>query len=128
MTVGPLSTITMPTPCRRWRGHNCALAIGDPRGLDALDLGCGTGRHSLWLAEAGANVTAIDFSEGMLAEARRKPGRMRSDFSSHDLHRPLPFADAAFDLAVSGLVLEHLSDLVTLFRKLTACSVGAGDS
>jgi malonyl-CoA O-methyltransferase len=46
-------------------------AVGDVRGLNILDLGCGTGRHSLWLAAAGATVTAVDFSEGMLAEARR---------------------------------------------------------
>src|SRR5437867_12334698 len=49
-------------------------AIGDPRGLKTLDLGCGTGRHSLWLSAAGAAVTAVDFSEGMLSEAQRKPG------------------------------------------------------
>ena len=49
-------------------------ALGDVRGLAVLDLGCGTGRHALWLAEAGATVTAVDFSEGMLSEARRKPG------------------------------------------------------
>src|SRR5512138_2446452 len=47
-------------------------AVGDPRGSRALDLGCGTGRHALWLAAAGASVTAVDFSEGMLGEARRK--------------------------------------------------------
>ena len=27
-------------------------AIGDPHGLDVLDLGCGTGRHALWLVRA----------------------------------------------------------------------------
>ena len=48
--------------------------LGDVRGQQALDLGCGTGRHALWLAAAGATVTAVDFSPGMLAEAQRKPG------------------------------------------------------
>ena len=41
-------------------------ALGPVDGLDVLDLGCGTGRHALWLAGAGARVTAVDFSEGML--------------------------------------------------------------
>jgi malonyl-CoA O-methyltransferase len=36
-------------------------AIGDVRGLTVLDLGCGTGRHALWLAASGAAVTALDF-------------------------------------------------------------------
>ncbi len=86
-------------------------AVGDPGGLEALDLGCGTGRHALWLASAGARVTAVDFSEGMLVRARGKPDAGRVRFLAHDLYRPLPFADGTFDLVVSGLVLEHLRAL-----------------
>lgn len=37
----------------------------------ALDLACGAGRHARWLAERGWQVTAVDFSEVALAEARR---------------------------------------------------------
>ncbi|VTR95494.1 methyltransferase type 11 : Methylase involved in ubiquinone/menaquinone biosynthesis OS=Singulisphaera acidiphila (strain ATCC BAA-1392 / DSM 18658 / VKM B-2454 / MOB10) GN=Sinac_0703 PE=4 SV=1: Methyltransf_11 [Gemmata massiliana] len=91
-------------------------AVGEVRGLRVLDLGCGTGRHSLWLAEHGAVVTAVDFSEGMLAEARRKPGAETVTFIAHDLHTPLPFT-AEFDLVVSGLVLEHLRDLNHFFAE-----------
>ncbi len=90
-------------------------AIGQVRGQAVLDLGCGTGRHTMWLASAGARVTAVDFSEGMLAEARRKPEATGVQFVVHDLHRPLPFPDGAFDLVVSGLVLEHLRDLGRFF-------------
>ncbi|MBX3362555.1 MAG: methyltransferase domain-containing protein [Phycisphaeraceae bacterium] len=39
--------------------------------MHALDLGCGTGRHALWLAAEGATVTALDFSDGMLDQARK---------------------------------------------------------
>jgi ubiquinone/menaquinone biosynthesis C-methylase UbiE len=92
-------------------------AIGDPRGLRALDLGCGTGRHSLWLAAAGAEVTALDFSEGMLEIARAKPGAERVRFVQHDLHTPLLFADNEFDLVVSGLILEHLRELDGFFAE-----------
>src|SRR5689334_7313819 len=68
-------------------------AVGDVGGLEVLDLGCGTGRHALWLAAAGARVTAVDFSEGMLAEAIEKPGAEQVRWVAHDLHTPLPFAD-----------------------------------
>jgi ubiquinone/menaquinone biosynthesis C-methylase UbiE len=90
-------------------------ALGAVSGLDALDLGCGTGRHSLWLAGAGARVSAVDFSEGMLGEARRKPGAESVRFLVHDLQQALPFDRASFDRVVSGLVLEHLPDLGFVF-------------
>jgi SAM-dependent methyltransferase len=82
-----------------------------------LDLGCGTGRHALWLAAAGARVTALDFSPGMLEEARRKPGAEGVSFRVHDLHEPLPFPAASFDRVVSGLVLEHLRELRGFFAE-----------
>ena len=92
-------------------------ALGDVCGCSVLDLGCGTGRHALWLAEAGAHVTAIDFSEDMLAVARSKPGADGVDFIVHDLHERLPFGSGAFDIVVSGLVLEHLRDLPAFFSE-----------
>jgi malonyl-CoA O-methyltransferase len=93
-------------------------ALGEVRGRDVLDLGCGTGRHALWLATAGAHVDAVDFSEGMLAEARRKSGAEAIRFHRHDLHRPLPFANESFDVTVSGLVLEHLRELDPFFAEI----------
>jgi malonyl-CoA O-methyltransferase len=92
-----------------------ASVLPDVRGLDVIDLGCGTGRHAARLAAAGARVTAVDFSEGMLAEARTRPGAESIRFVVHDLHAPLPFPDASFDTAVSGLVVEHLADLPAFF-------------
>lgn len=92
-------------------------ALGDATGLAVLDMGCGTGRHALWLASQGAIVTAIDFSEGMLAEARQKPCADQVKFLQHDLHKPLPFDDQQFDVVVSGLVLEHIHDLGSLFAE-----------
>jgi malonyl-CoA O-methyltransferase len=101
-------------------------AVGDPRGLAVLDLGCGTGRHALWLAAAGAMVTAVDFSEGMLAEARRKPGADQVHWLCHDIHSPLPFAAGEFDLVVNGLVLEHMRELGGVFAEMRRVLKPAG--
>lgn len=104
-------------PLQALEGPAVQSAIGNPCGLTAVDLGCGTGRHALWLAGAGATVTALDFSAGMLAEARRKPGADKVRWLAHDLHLALPLPDQSFDLAVSGLVLEHLRRLEPFFHE-----------
>lgn len=92
-------------------------ALGKVHGLNVLDMGCGTGRHALWCAEQGANVTAVDFSAGMLAAAREKPFANRVSFLQLDLHESLPFEKAQFDVVVSGLVVEHIRDLPMFFRE-----------
>lgn len=96
-------------------------ALENVQGLDVLDMGCGTGRHALWCVEQGANVTAVDFSAGMLAAAREKPFACQVNFLQLDLHERLPFANAQFDVVVSGLVLEHIRDLGKFFGE--ACRV-----
>ena len=100
-------------------------ALGPVAGLEVLDLGCGTGRHALRMAREGARVAAregarvaaLDFSEGMLDQARAKEGADRVQWRRHDLATPLPFEAGTFDRVVSGLVLEHLADLDGLFRE-----------
>ena len=91
--------------------------LGDTAGLDVVDLGCGTGRHALRLAAAGARVTALDFSDGMLAKAREKPAWKMVRFIEHDLHESLPVPDGAFDRVLCCLVLEHIAELNGLFRE-----------
>lgn len=43
-----------------------------PPGSSILDIGCGAGRHSIELAEAGYSVTGVDISSRMLKEARKR--------------------------------------------------------
>jgi malonyl-CoA O-methyltransferase len=95
-----------------------ARVLGEVAGLAVLDVGCGTGRHALGLAAAGARVTAVDFSAGMLARARGKPGADRVVWCQHDLARPLPFADQSFDRVVCALVVDHVADLAGFFAAL----------
>ena len=81
-----------------------AALLGNVRGLAIADVGCGTGRHALRLAEAGAAVTALDFSPRMLEQAKDKPGAANIHFIPHDLAAPLPLSDRSFDLALCCLV------------------------
>ena len=61
-------------------------ACGDVAGLTVLDLGCDTGRHTQWLGSSDATITAVDFSEEMLAKARCKVATDTVRFLIHDLH------------------------------------------
>jgi SAM-dependent methyltransferase len=65
-----------------------------------LDIGCGTGRHSIELARRGYTVTGIDLSDSQLNGAKEKAARLglTVDFQKHDA-RELPFVNE-FDLAL----------------------------
>ena len=65
-----------------------------------LDVGCGTGRHSVELTKRGYNVTGIDLSESQLKRAREKASEnnLKINFLLHDA-RDLPFKDE-FDVAI----------------------------
>lgn len=97
--------------------------IGDVAGLTVADVGCGTARHAIRLAAAGARVTALDFSPRMLEAARAKPGAARVRFVLHDVATRLPLEDGAADRVLCCLVMEHVADLTALFRELgRACA------
>ena len=92
--------------------------LGDVRGQRVLDLGCGTGRHTAWLVEAGAAVTAVDFSTGMLQQARSRCSAEPSPSFSTISTSHCRFAMGSFDCVVSALVLEHIRELDPFFREI----------
>ena len=65
-----------------------------------IDVGCGTGRHSIELSKRGYNITGIDLSESQLTRAKEKAKQLnlKIDFQQHDA-RNLPFNDE-FDVAI----------------------------
>ncbi|MEO1696385.1 MAG: class I SAM-dependent methyltransferase [Planctomycetota bacterium] len=92
--------------------------VGDVCGVELLDLACGTGRHALHFAAEGARTTGVDFSSGMLSVARERDVESRVRWLQHDLHRPLPFADASFGRVVHALALDHMKAPLDLLREM----------
>lgn len=76
--------------------------LPEVRGLDVIELGCGTGYVSSWLARRGARVVGIDNSIEQLATARRFQREFGVDFPLiHADAENAPLASVAFDLAIS---------------------------
>jgi SAM-dependent methyltransferase len=86
------------------------LAVEDLVAVRALDVGTGTGVAALALAEwfPDADVTGVDLSPAMVAEAERKGGRAR--FQVADASR-LPFADESFDLVTLMNAIPFFDEL-----------------
>ena len=84
---------------------------GTPEGLRVLDIGTGPGFYAIILAERGYRVTAVDFSENMLAEARHNAGELahRIDFRQMDAQN-LTFPDGSFDAIVTRNLTWNLTD------------------
>jgi ubiquinone/menaquinone biosynthesis C-methylase UbiE len=85
------------------RGILGALPVGV-----ALDVACGTGRHTAYLVGRGHAVIGVDASAEMLGVAR--PKVPAAEFHEADLHE-LPLADASVDVVVCALSLVHVPDL-----------------
>jgi SAM-dependent methyltransferase len=93
--------------------------LGVPKGKRWLDVGCGTGALAQTVLERAApeEVLGIDPSEGFLANARRYVTDPRARFETADA-QSLPVTDAAFDAAVSGLVLNFVPDQAKAAREM----------
>lgn len=74
--------------------------IGRDKSVKIIDIGCGTGRHSIELTKRGYHVTGIDLSENQIGRAREKAQEagVTIDFQIQDA-RNLTF-EGEFDLAI----------------------------
>jgi len=78
------------------------LLPDDLAGKDAIELGCGTGYVSAWLARRGARVTGLDNSPRQLETARRLQAEHGLDFPLIlGFAEQVPLPDASFDLVIS---------------------------
>jgi ubiquinone/menaquinone biosynthesis C-methylase UbiE len=80
-----------------------------------LDVACGTGNYTSYLAGAGLAMTGVDQSDTMLAVARAKCPGGEWHRASADA---LPFADATFLGAVCTNAVHHFDNLPLAFREI----------
>jgi ubiquinone/menaquinone biosynthesis C-methylase UbiE len=95
-----------------------------------VEVGCGTGRNTAWLArpDAGsADIVALDFSEEMLARARARVNDPRVRFLQHDACTSWPLADCSADVVIAMLILEHVERLETFFADAARVLIAGGE-
>lgn len=97
---------------RKWVQERHGLKKGDR----VLDVACGTGLVAVEAARilgTAENITCLDPSAGMLAEARKK---LPATFVQGRAEA-MPFPDNSFDFLTMGYALRHVADLDVTFRE-----------
>lgn len=91
--------------------------LGEVAGRRVLEVGCGPGVLTSWLADHGAVVTAMDVSTEMVRLASARVGD-RARVLAADLAEPLAFAaDGTMELVVASLVLHYVADWHPVLRE-----------
>ena len=84
---------------------------------NVIELGCGSGKNTIWLAKKARKIIGLDFSAEMLAIAKQKVKSDRVEFKKGDLNQDWEVENAYADLITSSLTLEHIQDLNPIFSK-----------
>ncbi len=92
--------------------------IGEVKGKDCLDIGCGYGAMAAYLREKGADsYLGIDPSAKMIAAAREKVVHQDFRFELGQVEE-LVIEDEQYDLVISRLVFHYVADIRKIFQKI----------
>lgn len=97
-----------------WRKTVCEALRVRP-GMSVLDVAAGTGTSAAVYAGAGADVTAYDFSAGMIAQGRKRYPQLT--FVQGDAMN-MPFADESFDAVTISYGLRNIHDPDKALREM----------
>lgn len=90
--------------------------------INCLEIGCGTGKNTLWLAGKTQHLTAVDLTEEMLEKAKEKVRAPHVAFVAADITKRWDFCTQTYDLVTFSLVLEHIEDLRKVFKKVAVAT------
>ncbi|WP_456376472.1 class I SAM-dependent DNA methyltransferase [Lutibacter sp.] len=82
-----------------------------------LELGCGTGKNTKWLAKKAKKIIALDFSKEMLTKAKEKIKNEKVVFKQANLLQVWDVENEFANLITSSLTLEHIEDLNFIFNQ-----------
>lgn len=96
----------------KWRENLMKHLPGEkPEQIRVLDIGTGPGFFAILLAEAGYQVTAVDYTEEMLKEAKKNAGQLAEQITWMQMDaQNLTFDDDTFDAVVSRNLTWNLEN------------------
>lgn len=98
----------------------------DLRCKSVIEIGCGTDKNTLLLAQIAETVYAIDFSADMLEKANEKVNSANVMFIAGDITQQWTCRNESADLSICNLVLEHIEDLSFIFSEAFRVLVKGG--
>lgn len=107
---------------KAWR-RVATATISPKAGMKILDIAAGTGSSSRPLADAGANVTPLDFSKGMLDAGRKRHPDL--NFTQGDALN-LPFTDGEFDVTTISFGLRNTANTQSALREALRVTKAGG--
>src|SRR4030095_1696029 len=94
--------------------------------VKVLEIGCGTGKNTIWLSTKARHIIGVDFSEEMLKQAKKKIITGNVEFCQMDIKAKWTFSREQFDLVTCSLILEHIEDIDFVFNQANSVLRGNG--
>ena len=96
-------------PCQTENCGDFVKLLKTIKAKKVLDLGCGTGRHTIALAKNGFETYGIDISKNALKVCRErlKDKNLKADLKLGDIYKLSPYQDNFFDGVISTNALHH---------------------
>ncbi len=120
---GSFSTRISNRLFRKGMHERIAIALkecGDLENKSVLDIGCGSGRISFMLAEKGAKVTGIDYSNSMIDLAKKYQLQFKNNsiqFNCCDFMQDFP-DDKQYDISIVLGVFDYIEDPIPFLSKV----------
>lgn len=93
---------------------------------NCLEIGCGTGKNTVWFVEKAKHITAIDLSDEMLAKAKEKIIADKVQFKRANILDRWTFGTELYDLISFSLILEHIKNLDPIFIEASNALIRGG--
>ena len=113
--VNEIDVVSIFEACTMPENRKIMEWLKDVRDKEILELGCGLGEASTYLALCGANVTATDLSSGMLEVANKLALKNGTSIKTIKCDADsLPFPDNQFDIVYCSNLLHHVDIEITV--------------